>query len=199
MFYGAYEYDPDPTRVRSALITSSQNRYDLTHTRTALQNQGELPVVGMSIMQLLAVTAVGYGFAYAVRGLSEGDWAIPMSMDGIMEGARNGLPVAATYVAGVAIGRAWASGEDEDEGEGDDFDFDSDIALANHGNYPEFQALMVEWYESTLSRDERIRLARSLVKMMQYYGTRNLVARTALTPSMAQTLHEFATAHGYGV
>ena len=62
MFYGAYEYDPDPTHVRSALISSRQNRYDLTHTRTALQNEGKLPVVGMNVMQLLATTAVGYVF-----------------------------------------------------------------------------------------------------------------------------------------
>ena len=116
-----------------------------------------------------------------------------MSAGAAMDGAKKGLPIAATYVAGVAIGHAWAGG-----GEDDEPDLDIDIALPNTNNYPEFQALMVEWYDSTLSREERIRLARSLVRLMQHYGTSNLVARTALTPQMAHALHQWASGHGYG-
>lgn len=65
-------------------------------------------------------------------------------------------------------------------------------------DYVEFKALLVEWYDSTLSREERIHLARSLVKLMDRYGIANLVERTALTPAMAQSLYDFADAHGYG-
>jgi hypothetical protein len=153
-------------------------------------------MVNMNIMQLLAATAVGYGLAYAVRGINTGDWSIPMTADAVMEGAQRGLPIAAVYVGGVIVGRNWGAAEEPDL----DIDIDlAGLALDNTGeNFPEFQALLVEWYDSTLSRDERIHLARSLVRLMDHYGISNLVAHTALTPSMARSLYDFASAHGYG-
>jgi hypothetical protein len=65
-------------------------------------------------------------------------------------------------------------------------------------DYVEFKALLIEWYDTTLTTDERIRLARSLVKLIERYGASNLVSHTQLTPTMINTLRSFAQSHGYG-
>jgi len=189
----AYEYVPDPSHVRSALLPSGRVHHDTTATRSALMahlnpGAGQVPF-------LLGATAVGYALAYAIKGVQSGDWSLSTDL------LREGFPCAAVYVAGVYIGRQYQAGQQEPELEVDLGSYSlGAYSLENPhstdldgGKYTEFRVLLREFLDQGATPQEKLRIAKGLCRMMDTFGVQALMQNTELTPETAYRVRRYVS------
>lgn len=195
----AYEYVPDPSHVRSALLPSGRVYHDTTATRSALMAH-QNPGAGQ-VRFLLGTTAVGYALAYAIKGVqSGGDWSLSLDL------LREGFPCAAVYVAGVYIGRQYQAGQQEPELEVDLGAYSlPEVAMGAYslenphstdldgGKYTEFRVLLREFLDQGATPQEKLRIAKGLCRMMDTFGVQALVQNTELTPETAYRVRRYVS------
>lgn len=90
--YGAYEFTPDPTHIREALLNEGESLLS-----------APLPVVGLTPVQLAGVTAFGLAFSYGARAYANSKQDEAAHQTAMLVGGT------ALYVAGAVLYTAYSN------------------------------------------------------------------------------------------